>query len=108
MHDGPIAAGDAWVGSLYEQLAASSARKDNTRLVVTFDEASADQTCCDGLASGGRIATVVVSPGMPAGTLDATEYTHYDPLRSIESWFGLSYLGHAGDPRATNIPSLSD
>ncbi len=107
MHDGPVAAGDAWLGSLYEQLAASSAWREDTRLVVTFDEASGDQTCCAGLASGGRIATVVVGPAVPAGVVDATEYTHYDLLHSVESLFGLGYLGHAGDPRATDIPSVS-
>ncbi len=103
-----IRAGDDWLRALYEKLAGSSAWKDDTRLVVTWDEGAGGggQTgCCGGLAAGGHIPAVVVGPQVPAGR-DATHYDHYGLLRSIEAAFHLRFLGHAGDSTAAAIPTL--
>ncbi len=45
---------------------------------------------------GGRIGAVLVSRFIKPGTISATAYNHYSLLRSIEDFFGLEYLGYAG------------
>ncbi len=96
MHDGPVYTADAWLRDLTGMLRASSAWGQDTRLVVTFDEGSGDN----------RVLTVVAGPRVPTGR-DATPYTHYSLLRSVETLFGLPFLGHAGDPSTATIPALA-
>ena len=102
------AAADRWLEGLYGKLAASSAWRDDTRLVVTWDEgAGGDKIgCCGGLATGGRVATIVTGPGVMPGRDDVT-YSHYALLRSIETLFHLPLLGHAGDPATATIAALT-
>jgi hypothetical protein len=102
---------DDWLGALYGKLAGSSAWRDDTRLVVTWDEGHGgggdDRSgCCGGLAAGGHIATIVAGPRVNPGR-DATDYDHYALLRSVEAAFGLPFLAHAGDPAATDIPAVA-
>jgi phospholipase C len=106
-----IRTADDWLRVLYGKLAGSSAWRDDTRLVVTWDEgrgngAGGRTGCCGGLAGGGHIATIVVGPHVPAGR-DATDYQHYALLRSIEAAFHLRFLGHAGDPASVTIPAIA-
>jgi phospholipase C len=106
-----VRAADDWLRTLYQRLAASSAWRDDTRLVVTWDEghgagAGGRSGCCGGLASGGHIPTIVVGPHVPAGQ-DATDYDHYGLLRSVEAALHLPFLGHAGDPTTTTIPAIA-
>jgi phosphatidylinositol-3-phosphatase len=104
-----IRTGDDWLRTLYEQLASSSAWRDDTRLVVTWDEGTSrgGQTgCCGGLAAGGHIPTIVVGPRVPADR-DAADYDHYALLRSIEAAFHLRFLGHADDATTATIPALA-
>jgi phospholipase C len=104
-----IRTGDGWLQALYGKLAGSPAWRDDTRLVVTWDEGaggSGPTGCCGGLAAGGHVPTIVVGPRVPAGR-DSTPYDHYALLRSIEAAFGLRFLGHAGDPGAATIPALT-
>jgi phospholipase C len=102
-------AADDWLRVLYEKLAGSSAWRDDTRLVVTWDEghggAGRGTSCCRGLAAGGHIPTIVVGPRVAAGR-DPADYQHYALLRSIEAAFGLPFLGHAGDSASATIPAL--
>ena len=109
MHSGPVQVADAWLRRLVGELAASPVWHQDTRLVVTFDESRrADvRSCCDGLGRGGRIPTIVAGPRIPQGR-DATPYTHYSLLRSIEAAFGLPFLGHASDPATFTIPAVAD
>ncbi len=105
----PVA--DAWLATLYQQLSTSPAWRQDTRLVITWDEgAGGDRNgpheCCNGDAVGGHIPSVVVGPEVSAGQ-DATVYDHYALLRSIETAFGLPLLGHAADPTSRDIPALS-
>jgi phosphatidylinositol-3-phosphatase len=98
-----IRAGDDWLRALYKKLAGSSAWKDDTRLVVTWDEGAGGggQTgCCGALAAGGHIPTVVVGPPLPPHS-PAADHDHYALLRSIEAAFHLRFLGHAGDSTRT-------
>jgi acid phosphatase len=107
MHSGPVAVADTWLHRLFSQLATNPVWRQNTRVVVTFDEGTRSDTRSgrDSLGRGGRILTIVVGPGVPPGR-DATPYTHYSLLRSIETAFGLPFLGHAGDPGAATIPAV--
>jgi phospholipase C len=103
-----VRAADDWLGILYQKLAGSSAWREDTRLVVTWDEGGggARSGCCGGLATGGKVSTIVAGPDVRAAR-DATTYSHYALLRSIEAAFDLQFLGHAGDPTATTIPALT-
>lgn len=110
-NDGPQrASADAFIGTLYDTLRSSSAWKQDTRLVVTWDEAGTDnpkpRTCCGGDATGGHIATIVVSPRVPHGS-DANTYDHYSLLRSIEDLYHLPRLGKAADANSRDIPSIA-
>jgi phosphatidylinositol-3-phosphatase len=108
MHSGPVGVADAWLQRLADQLETSPLWRQDTRLVVTFDESSRHdvRSCCDGLGGGGRIPTIVAGPRIPQGR-DPTPYTHYSLLRSIEAAFGLSFLGHAGDQTTATIPAVA-
>jgi phosphatidylinositol-3-phosphatase len=109
MHSGPIRVADAWLHRFVGQLQASPVWGQDTRLVITFDESTRHdvRSCCHGLARGGRIPTVVAGPRIPQ-RLDATLYSHYSLLRSIEAPFGLPFLGHAADPATVTIPAVAD
>ena len=92
--------------------------KKDGLLVVTFDEAVENLSCCNeqpgpatsdpgnqaGIpgSGGGDSGAVVISPFIkPGGSdptvqLNATGYNHYSLLRSIEDIFGVPHLGYAG------------
>jgi hypothetical protein len=104
-----IRTADDWLAGLYGKLAGSSAWRDDTRLVVTWDEGHGGggrSGCCGGLAAGGHIATIVAGPRVRPGR-DAGDYDHYALLRSVEAAFGLPFLGHAGHPSSATIPSVA-
>jgi hypothetical protein len=104
-----IGTADRWLESLYGKLTGSSAWREDTRLVITWDEGarpSGPTGCCGGLAAGGNVATIITGPHVQAGRDDAT-YTHYSLLRSIEARFHLPYLDHAGDRSTIAIPALA-
>ena len=78
---------------LYGKLAGSSAWRDGTRLGDWDEGAGRERAgCCGGLATGGRVATIVAGPGVGPARDDAT-YSHYALLRSIETLFHLPLLG---------------
>ena len=103
-----IETADRWLEDLYGRLAGSSAWREDTRLVITWDEAANGDKlgCCGGQAAGGQVATIITGPHVQAGR-DNTPYSHYALLRSIETLFHLPYLGHASDPATATIPALS-
>ncbi len=109
MHSGSVRVADAWLRRLVGELRAGPVWRQDSRLVVTFDESDRSdvRSCCGGLGRGGRVATIVAGPRVPAGR-DPTPYTHYSLLRSIEAAFGLPFLGHAGGPAARTIPAVAD
>ena len=104
MHSGPVGEADVFLRRLDRELATSSAWRPGTVLVVTFDEGTTSR----GLRGrgGGHVATVVAGPGVPARH-DATPYTHYALLRSIEHRFGLPPLRNAADPATRTIPAIA-
>lgn len=96
MHDGSVADGDRWLAGFVPPVLASDAWRRDGLLVITWDEGESDAGCC-GLASGGRIPTLVVSPSGAPGARIETPVTHYSLLRTIEDAWGLAHLGHTGD-----------
>jgi hypothetical protein len=89
--------------------------KQNVAIVVTFDEDGHGGTegCCGVDPSdaanrgGGHVATIVVTNHGPRGVRDATPYSHYSLLRTIEEAFGIHrYLGHAGDAGVVPMRAL--
>ncbi len=119
-HDTPCADGqpgglvsaDRFLAAEVPKILASPAYKADGMLVITLDEATLANAagCCHTPASpnaakpglsgpgGGRVGTLVLSPRVKAGTIDATPYNHYALLCSIEDVFGLAHLGFAGAP----------
>ena len=63
-------------------------------LAITFDEGTSNASCCDG-AAGGRVATVLLGPGVPRGIRLHSAYSEYSLLATIEDRFGLARLRNA-------------
>jgi phospholipase C len=98
---GPAVA-DKWLDGMMQKLLAylgPSAKKEPYLIIVTWDEGGTDKSCC-GLPAkaGGRVATVLISPLARGGFQDATPYTLYSLLKTIETSWSLPWLGHAADP----------
>ncbi|WP_236585300.1 alkaline phosphatase family protein [Dyella sp. EPa41] len=106
---GPISA-DAFLRDWVPRIMASPAFRKDGVLIITFDEGTDASACCgeEPLGGGpppgqygpggGRIGAVVLSPFVKPGTVSHTPYNHYATLRSMETWFGLDYLGYAAQP----------
>ena len=63
-------------------------------LAITYDEGTSDAGCC-GVAAGGRIATLLVGPGVRTGVRLSHPYTSYSLLATIEDRFDLPRLRNA-------------
>ena len=91
MHNGnnpeKIQAGDRW---LREHLDAyvQWAQQHNSLLIVTWDE--------DNRKENNRIVTLFVGPMVQAGRSDQ-RITHYNVLRTIEDFYGLSHAGASAE-----------
>jgi hypothetical protein len=79
----------------------------NAAIVITFDEdgSHGTQGCCGNDPAnpanrgGGRIPTIVITNHGPRHVTDATPYSHYSLLRTIEDAFGIdTYLRRADAP----------
>jgi hypothetical protein len=108
MHSGSIRQADAFLQRLDRQLLTAPALRGGILLIVTFDEGISDHGL-HGRRGGGRVATIVVGPGVPAGGRDPTPYDHYGLLRSLELRFGLRPLRHAADRETMTmtIPTIA-
>ena len=106
-----IKRGDAANGALVREIMASPAwrSRENMAIVLSFDESSGKMRdgCCGvtpGAPSnfgGGHIPTLVITNHGPRGLEDATPYSHYSLLRTIEDAFGIrEHLRHADDTAA--------
>jgi hypothetical protein len=91
---------DTWLAKNVPTILRSRDFRDHGALIVTFDESEgSDRRGCCGNSSGGKIATVVVSPFVSRpGSHSTVPYNHYSVLRTVEDVFGLACLGHACDP----------
>ncbi len=94
MHDGSIAAGDAW---LYQNLSqyAEWAKTNNSLLILTWDE--------DDNTSRNQIPTVIYGANVRPGAYTET-ISHYNVLSTLEQMYGLPKLGYAAAaPAITDI-----
>lgn len=92
MHDGSIAAADAW---LNRQLSgyANWAIANNSLLIVTWDE--------DDNSSRNQIPTVIYGAHVVPGTYNE-QISHYNVLSTLEQMYGLPKTGNAA-----NAPAIS-
>ncbi|MHB8148498.1 MAG: alkaline phosphatase family protein [Vulcanimicrobiaceae bacterium] len=91
-----IARGDRHAAAIVHEIVTSPVWKadSNSAIVITFDEDGHDGK----QGGGGHIPTVVITNHGPRGVSDATPYSHYALLRTIEDAFGIhTYLNHAAD-----------
>jgi phosphatidylinositol-3-phosphatase len=94
MHDGSIAAGDAW---LNRQLSgyANWAKANNSLLIVTWDE--------DDNSGRNQIPTVFYGAHVQPGTYKE-QISHYNVLSTLEQMYGLPKTGNAANaPAITSI-----
>jgi hypothetical protein len=104
---GGLVSADKFLRTWVPRITASPAFRKDGILIITFDEGVDAAACCDEKPlpggpppgrqgpGGGRIGAVVLSPFVQPGTVSRQPYNHYSTLRSVEQWFGLSYLGYA-------------
>jgi len=94
---------DKWMAANVPTILKSHDFRHHGALIITFDESEgSDRRGCCGNSSGGKIATVVVSPFVTRpGSHSSTPYNHYSVLRTVEDVFGLPCLGHACDRSIT-------
>lgn len=79
-----IAQGDAFVGSLVNEITSSSMwQTGNNAIVITFDEGNTANTL---------VATIVVTSHGPRGVTDRTSFNHFSLLASLQQTFGLGCL----------------
>ena len=107
---GGLVSADAFLKQWVPAIMNSPAYQQDGVLIITFDEAesgSDSSACCNeqpgpnagqpGLngPGGGLVGAVVLSPFVTPGTQNGTGYNHYSLLKTMEGFFGLSYLGEA-------------
>ena len=98
MHDGSVAQGDTFLRDFVPLITGSPAFGTGV-LFITFDEGDTD------VGGGGRIATIVCSPGIsPAGYKFTPQVDHYGMLRTIELAWSLPFLGKAATATTIEIP----
>lgn len=93
---GLILRGDSAVARITDVLMKTPMWKSDQQcaIVLVFDEDDSGST----EGGGGRVPAVVITNHGPRGVEDATPYTHYSLLRTVEDAFRLPHLAHAGDP----------
>ncbi|MBV9242308.1 MAG: carboxypeptidase regulatory-like domain-containing protein [Acidobacteria bacterium] len=101
MHDGAttqakITQGDNFLNAFLPQITGAPDWA-HTMVIVTFDEGTTNTN------GGGHIYTAVGAPWLSHAT-SATQYNHFSMLRTIESIFGLTFLGSAAT--ATTISEI--
>jgi hypothetical protein len=102
-HDCSVATGDRFLARLVPGLI--PALGPHGFLVITYDEGSSDAACC-GDPGGGRIPTVVAGPDVRAGAVMRRPIDQYGVLRSLETVFGLPWLGAARSARHGSLAPL--
>jgi phosphatidylinositol-3-phosphatase len=90
MHDCGIAAGDNWLRRTVPPLL--RALGPNGVLILTFDEGTTDEGCCNA-AHGGQIATILAGEGARRLARDDQAVDHYSTLATVETLLGLPKLG---------------
>ena len=106
----PSTAG-AWLDKMVSQIVSSTAWKENGALYVTWDEGNGGDyrgiSANGGIISsggGGHVLTLVIEPGLAAGTEITQPMDHYALLKTIETNFGLSQLGLSANSHLPVLP----
>lgn len=105
MHDGSVADGDTWLATFVPKILQSAAWKEQGELIIVWDEGEGNAGCC-GVATGGRVPMLVITPNGPKGYHITPPLTHYSLLRTIEDQWGLMRIGHSGDADIQPLPHL--
>lgn len=114
---GLIQRGDAHAKALVDAILATKTWQsaDRDAIVITFDEDDSEgKAGCCGIdrsdpanSGGGRVPAIVVTNHGPRGATDATPYSHYSLLRTIEDAFGISdHLRNANAPGVVPMTAL--
>lgn len=106
MHDGSITDGDTWLATFVPKILQSDAWKQQGELIIVWDEGEGNAGCC-GVATGGRVPLLIITPNGPMGYHITPPLTHYSLLRTIEDQWGLARLGHSGDADVRPVPALA-
>jgi phosphatidylinositol-3-phosphatase len=98
-HDCSPTVAFSWLQGFVKSVTASPAWKKHGLLIVTWDEGSDSDTSViypngqvHGSGGGGHIATLLIAPGVKAGTVVAAPMTHESLLASVESNFHVPLL----------------
>ncbi len=106
---------DTWLKNFTALVAGSAEyQSGNTVILVTYDEgtgpdATAGEDCTSetadlgGLQPSCHVPFFVIYPGTVPGTLDPAFFDHYSVTRTIEDFFALPYLAHAGDAQTSSL-----
>jgi phosphatidylinositol-3-phosphatase len=112
-----IAAGDTFLSATVGQIMASRAWKDNSVILITWDESDFtgtgnfgfgdDRGCCNSVAGqgGGHVLTLVLTREGGARA-SFTPYNHYSLLRTTEDALRLDCLANACD--TANVKPMAD
>ncbi|HYS34854.1 MAG TPA: alkaline phosphatase family protein, partial [Pseudonocardiaceae bacterium] len=95
-----VATGDQYLGNLVRIITGAGFwAKGNNAIVVVYDEGD------DNAGGGGRAASVVITSHGPRHVQDATPYSHYSLLQTIQGTFGLGCLANTCD--TAHVTSMS-
>ncbi len=86
MHDCSVSDGDSFLQQFVTGIVNSDAWKNGGVLFVTWDEGKTNK------GGGGQVATLVISPRVPAGFQSSVPHNHYSLLRTIQDAWGLGCL----------------
>ena len=114
---GLVARGDAHAKAIVDEIMATQTwkSKDLDAIVITFDEDDhqGKEGCCGinkddpANSGGGHIPAIIITNHGPRAMTDATHYSHYSLLRTMEDAFGITvHLSHAGDPGVVPMVKL--
>lgn len=104
-HDCPTRVADAYLAQLVGHVVGSPWFQGGGVVVVTWDEGTTNAGCCGG-AHGGHVATLVVSPATRPGARLDTPVDGAGILRTIETLYGLPFLGDAACPCSGSLLPL--
>jgi hypothetical protein len=112
---GGLVQANSFLQKLVPMITKSAAYRRDGLLLVVFDEAEPPdaRACCgqqlfpntfnNGFLwpgrGGGHTGAVALSPFIKPGTVSLRAYNHFSQLKSIEQFFGLGYIGYAGQRR---------
>lgn len=105
MHDCSTATGDAWLASWVPRILASNAWKSDGVLFITWDEGTSNDGCCQ-YATGGHVATLVISPLAKPHYQSSAPYDHYSLLRTVTDAWHLNEPGHAASSATSPMTDL--